>query len=115
MNNSQDTGPSHAGLLKGTLFALIAAIVVAVLFVLPAEYGVDPTGVGEKLGLLDLGGAEPVTSGSSAAATRVVTGTFPEPSAEFDFYEPEVLGDPFSRTHASAFQSDHADHRTRRW
>jgi len=105
MNNSQDSGPSHAGLLKGTLLALITAIVVAILFVLPAEYGVDPTGVGEKLGLLDLGGAELVASDSATATTRVVIGTFPDAPAEFDFYEPEVLGDPFSRTHANAFQS----------
>jgi len=105
MTNTQDTGPSNTGLLKGTLFALVTAIVVAVLFVLPAEYGVDPTGVGEKLGLLDLGSSEPASSDSSAGATSVVTGTFPVAPAEFDFYEPEVLGDPFSRTHASAFQS----------
>jgi hypothetical protein len=105
MTNSQDTGSSNAGLLKGTLLALVTAIVVAVLFVLPAEYGVDPTGVGEKLGLLDLGGTDQATSDSSTAANRVVTGTFPVAPADFDFYEPEVLGDPFSRTHANSFQS----------
>ncbi len=105
MNDSQETRPSQARLLKGTLLALVTAIIVAVLFVLPAEYGVDPTGVGEKLGLLDLGSAEQVATDSSAVATRVVTGTFPVAPAEFDFYEPEVLGDPFSRTQASAFQS----------
>ncbi len=98
MNDSQETGPSQTGLLKGTVMALITAIVVAVFFVLPAEYGVDPTGIGEKLGLLELAGIEP-------AATTVVTGAFPVAPAEFDFYEPEVLGDPFSRTQASAFQS----------
>ncbi len=105
MTNFQDTGSSNAGLLKGTLLALVTAIVVAVLFVLPAEYGVDPTGVGEKLGLLDLGGTDQATSNSSTVTNRVVTGTFPVAPAEFDFYEPEVLGDPFSRTQASAFQS----------
>ena len=109
--NEPGTGESsQAGLLKGTLLALVAAIVVAVLFVLPAEYGVDPTGVGEKLGLVDLGLLDPdespqVASASSAVAARVVTGTFPDAPAEFDFYEPEVLGDPFSRTQASVFQS----------
>jgi len=105
MTNSEDTGSSNAGLLKGMLLALVTAIVVAVLFVLPAEYGVDPTGVGEKLGLLDLGGTDQATADSSTAANRVVTGTFPVAPADFDFYEPEVLGDPFSRTHASSFQS----------
>ena len=105
MNTPETGGSSQAGLLKGTLLALVAAIIVAVLFVLRAEYGVYPTGVGEKLGLLDLGDSAQVTSASSAVATRVVTGTFPDAPAEFDFYEPEVLGDPFSRTQTSAFQS----------
>jgi len=105
MNNSQETGPSQTGLLKGTLLALVTAIVAAVLFVLPAEYGVDPTGVGEKLGLLELGGSEQQATGSEAAAARIVTGTFPVAPADFDYYEPEVLGDPFSRTQASTFQS----------
>jgi hypothetical protein len=105
MNTPETGGSSQAGLLKGTLLALIAAIVVAVLFVLPAEYGVDPTGVGERLGLLDLGESPQVASASPAVATRVVTGTFPDAPAEFDYYEPEVLGDPFSRTQSSAFQS----------
>ena len=110
MNTPETRGSSQAGLLKGTLLALIAAIVVAVLFVLPAEYGVDPTGVGEKLGLLDLGlpdsdDRSQVASAASSVAARVVTGTFPDAPAEFDFYEPEVLGDPFSRTQTNAFQS----------
>jgi hypothetical protein len=35
--------------------ALLAAGVILVLFVLPAEYAVDPLGVGRRLGLLDLG------------------------------------------------------------
>ena len=105
MNEPETGGSSQAGLLKGTLLALVAAIIVAVLFVLPAEYGVDPTGVGEKLGLLDLGDSQQAAPASSAEAARVVTGTFPDAPAEFDFYEPEVLGDPFSRTQANAFQS----------
>lgn len=106
MIDSQDTGPSQSGLLKGILLALVSAILVAILFVLPAEYGVDPTGVGEKLGLLDLSGTEQAAPGSSNAVTNIVTGSFPVAPAEFDFYEPQVLGDPFSRTHANAFRSD---------
>ena len=35
--------------------ALLAAGVVLIMFVLPAEFAVDPLGVGAKLGLLDLG------------------------------------------------------------
>lgn len=46
--------PSAARIGQATLGALILAGVILVLAVLPAEYGVDPTGVGKALGLLDL-------------------------------------------------------------
>ncbi len=38
--------PSTAQLLRSTFIALIAAIAVLVMIVLPAEYGIDPTGIG---------------------------------------------------------------------
>lgn len=43
--------PSSASLLKATGIAAVVAAAVLVLFVLPAEYGVDPTGIGARLGL----------------------------------------------------------------
>jgi len=51
--------PSSSSLLKATLIAVVAAIILLVLIVLPAEYGIDPTGVGEATGLTELN-AEPV-------------------------------------------------------
>jgi hypothetical protein len=47
--------PTSNRLLKATLVALVGAIVVLVVAVLPAEYGVDPTGVGRVLGLTQMG------------------------------------------------------------
>lgn len=47
--------PSATRLLKSTLIALVVAIVILVVAVLPAEYGVDPTGVGRMLGLTQMG------------------------------------------------------------
>jgi len=41
-------------LLKSTAIALIIAILVLITMILPAEYNVDPTGVGAKLGLTAL-------------------------------------------------------------
>jgi len=38
-------------LLTATMASLVIAIVALVLFILPAEYNIDPTGLGEKLGL----------------------------------------------------------------
>jgi len=46
--------PSPRRLLTSVLIAIASAAVVLVLVVLPAEYGIDPTGVGGKLGLTAL-------------------------------------------------------------
>ena len=43
--------PSKARLARATLAALVVAGVVLVAAVLPAEYDIDPTGIGELLGL----------------------------------------------------------------
>ncbi len=48
-------------LFKSTVFALCFAIGMLVLFILPAEYNIDPTGFGEKLGLTILAQPEQVT------------------------------------------------------
>ncbi|MEP3076778.1 transmembrane anchor protein [Maricaulis sp.] len=59
MFNSQlpprDDLPSSESLLKATAIALLAAIVILVTIVLPAEYGVDPTRIGRVLGLTEMG------------------------------------------------------------
>lgn len=43
--------PSKARLAKATVAALVLAAIVLVGAVLPAEYGIDPTGVGRALGI----------------------------------------------------------------
>lgn len=43
--------PSTTRLLKATALALVVAALLLVVLVLPAEYGIDPTGIGAKLGL----------------------------------------------------------------
>jgi hypothetical protein len=52
---SADELPSSTSLLKSTLIAVVGAAVLLVTVVLPAEYGVDPTGVGRMLGLTEMG------------------------------------------------------------
>jgi hypothetical protein len=42
---------TNAALIKYTLFSLIFAAVTLVTVILPAEYNIDPTGIGHKLGL----------------------------------------------------------------
>jgi hypothetical protein len=52
------TAPSRKKLLIGSAAALAVAAVGLVVFVLPAEYGIDPTGAGEALGISQLSGSE---------------------------------------------------------
>ena len=45
---------SNKALFKATIIALIIASLALVSFILPAEYNIDPTGIGKKLGLTAL-------------------------------------------------------------
>lgn len=58
--------PSTKSLIKATAVALISAGILLVTVILPAEYGIDPTGLGAKLGLTKLNAA-------SATETEGVT------------------------------------------
>ena len=46
--------PSSKSLIKASIIAVIVAIAVLIIAVLPAEYGLDPTGFGKQLGLTEL-------------------------------------------------------------
>jgi hypothetical protein len=104
-NPKAEKGPSRATIAKGAVWTFVGAAVVTVLFILPAEYGVDPTGLGEKIGLTRLAA---VSAPEMDTEPRIVEGRFPDIPAEedFDFYEPETLGDPFSRSHDKPFRTD---------
>lgn len=56
-------------LLRGTVYAAIVAAVILTVAVLPAEYGVDPTGLGKTMGLIKLhaDSATPAIANNSAA------------------------------------------------
>ncbi|AUD78825.1 MULTISPECIES: hypothetical protein [Kangiella] len=42
---------SNKSLLKATIIALVISAIALVTIILPSEYNIDPTGIGEKLGL----------------------------------------------------------------
>lgn len=52
---SQDAMPSSAQLLRSTVAAIVVALAILVTMVLPAEYAIDPTGIGRALGLQNMG------------------------------------------------------------
>lgn len=62
-------------LLVQTLAALGAATVVAVTAVLPAEYGIDPTGFGRLTGLTRLAAPQPARASPEAKAVHGVSPT----------------------------------------
>jgi hypothetical protein len=78
--------PSPSALRRATLIASVVAAILFVVAVLPAEYNVDPTGLGRVLGLKEIGeikqdaaaeaadaaieGARPPNGASAAAAGR---------------------------------------------
>jgi len=59
MNNttvpSSNNLPSMGKLIKSTILAICMAAIILVAVVLPAEYGIDPLGVGEMVGLAKMG------------------------------------------------------------
>lgn len=48
-------GATGDGLIRSTLKAGVGALVILTVFVLPSEYGIDPTRVGSLLGLTEMG------------------------------------------------------------
>ena len=47
--------PTSAQLIKSTIIAIITAAIILVTIVLPAEYAIDPTGIGRMLKLTEMG------------------------------------------------------------
>lgn len=47
--------PSSWQLVKSTLLAILTAILLLITIVLPAEYAIDPTGIGRMLNLTEMG------------------------------------------------------------
>ena len=77
--------PSTGKLIKSTILAAIAAGVLLVTVVMPSEYGIDPTGVGQMLGLTEMGEIKTELAQEAAAdaiAHAPEVEVAPEPEAE---------------------------------
>lgn len=59
--------PSSQKLIKSTILAAISAVVLLFTVVLPAEYGIDPTGVGSILQLTEMGQVKQQLADEAAA------------------------------------------------
>lgn len=65
----QPTPASPRTLARLMISALVVAGVVLVCFVLPAEYRIDPTGIGRATGVIRLAGARRISGEAAAAAS----------------------------------------------
>jgi hypothetical protein len=69
----EQTVDGNTRLAVATGAALLAAGLILVMFVLPAEYAVDPLGIGAKTGLLDLGTTGQQVQALNASASSGAT------------------------------------------
>jgi hypothetical protein len=75
--------PTTRQLNRATLFAAAAAAVILVTTVLPAEYGVDPTGIGGVMGLTEMGlTKQGVATGGVPTDEAPVTTQLPDGSTQ---------------------------------
>lgn len=63
--------PSTAKLIRSTIIAVVASLVILITIVLPSEYGIDPTRVGSLLGLTPMGEIKMQLAQEAAAETSV--------------------------------------------
>jgi hypothetical protein len=98
--------PSARALLRSTLIAAAVAAVLLVTVVLPAEYGVDPTGVGRVIGLTEMGEIK-MELAREAAAAEAAAGTAPGQTPAVASAEPAAgaAPEPAAET-SSAASSD---------
>ncbi|PKM29183.1 MAG: hypothetical protein CVV07_11735 [Gammaproteobacteria bacterium HGW-Gammaproteobacteria-11] len=73
--------PSTAKLVRSTIISAIVALVLLVTVVMPAEYAMDPTGVGRLLGLTEMGQIKQQLAEEAAADEAAQLTTLP-PAAE---------------------------------
>jgi len=52
---SLDQLPTTTQLIRSTIIAGLSALAILLTVILPAEYGIDPTGIGRGLGLTEMG------------------------------------------------------------
>jgi hypothetical protein len=114
MYNSQrpnlDELPSSVQLLRSTVIALIVAGVLLVTVVMPAEYAIDPTGVGRLLGITQMGelkatlAEESTTEAASAKQPSAVAAAQPVPAPDASALQPALAAAPLSQAEAVAMQ-----------
>ena len=72
-----NTLQSKSALLKASAVSLVTAILALVILILPAEYNIDPTGIGAELGLTVFNQAPQVEKTASPTGKHAIEVTVP--------------------------------------
>jgi len=99
MSNIPSEAPSTRRLLKATAVAIAVAGVILVTTVLPAEYGIDPTGVGSRLGL-------------DVLASTAEAGELPATATDAADVELDAVGQPAKAVEAGAVSKREGKYRS---
>lgn len=107
MSSIQTPHPSVKSLLKATVVAIIVGGLILVTTVLPAEYSIDPTGIGAKLGLTKLGEAtaETPTDVSNVAEEKKPTAEVKPAEGQLD-----AVGQPLKPVDDTAVTKQQGDY-----
>ncbi|WP_374407293.1 transmembrane anchor protein [Hydrogenophaga sp.] len=73
--------PSSKQLVRSTILAAISAVVLLVAVVLPAEYGIDPTGIGRVLRMTEMGNIKQQLAAEAAADAAAAAPVAPAQAA----------------------------------
>ena len=89
--NVQSVPATPGGLIRSTLIAAVAAGAILVLFWLPAEYGIDPTGVGALTGLTEMGEIKQQLSAEAEADAQAAVASAVAPAIPTAALVPEEV------------------------
>ena len=92
--------PTSKQLIKSTVLAAIAAVVLLFTVVLPAEYGIDPTGVGSILQLTEMGQVKQQLAEEAAAdaAGLLATDTMTSETTDINNVTEQAMSDTLADT-----------------
>lgn len=93
--------PSTGQLLRSTGLAALIAAGVLVTAILPAEYGVDPTGIGRALGLTQMGEIK-ITLAAEAQAGEATPASAPPTAAPVEVAAPAAIAAPSAAAETAA-------------
>ena len=100
---NENSASSGKNLIGATILALLVAAVILVVAVLPAEYGIDPLGIGAALGLKQM--SEEGAAGSAPLDLKALADAKPTPIGNKLLSTPPVLTD-WNRDQTSRYKVD---------